>query len=96
MREVKTGIVRATRHPCKSRVFEAKKREIKDALARGTRPVNPRSTKLESSKTQTLAAWCEVAKNRFAAGNHDLAISVTYIAYEADKFVASQVQHLYD
>ncbi|WP_265299868.1 hypothetical protein [Verminephrobacter eiseniae] len=50
----------------------------------------------EQMKAKTLATWGQVAKNLEAAGQADLAKSVTALMRDADKSTSSRTQELFD
>ncbi|WP_265306947.1 hypothetical protein [Verminephrobacter eiseniae] len=50
----------------------------------------------EQMKAKTLATWGQVAKNLEAAGQADLAKSVTVLMRDADKSTSSRTQELFD
>ena len=60
----------------------------------GTRPSNPAEAKIVETKAKTLATWGQVAKNLEAAGQADLAKSVTALMRDAS--TSSRTQELFD
>ena len=91
-----TAFVGPLRPPRVPKVHEALKNELQAALKAGTRPSNPAEAKIAETKAKTLATWGQVAKNLEAAGQADLAKSVTALMRDADKSTSSRTQELFD
>ena len=91
-----TAFVGPLRPPRVPKVHEALKNELQAALKAGTRPSNPAEAKIVETKAKTLATWGQVAKNLEAAGQADLAKSVTALMRDADKSTSSRTQELFD
>lgn len=91
-----TAFVGPLRPPRVPKVHEALKSELQAALKAGARPTNPAEAKIAETKAKTLATWGQVAKNLEAAGQPDLAKSVTALMRDADKSTSSRTQELFD
>lgn len=96
MESPKTAFVGAPRPPRVPDITAKQIKQIRDALATGQRPVNPHADAIEASKSETLKAWRQVARNLVQDGDAATAKSVKEIIKQGEQPVSSQAQKIFD